>query len=276
MDDFFVRLFTIIIGVGLSLFMLLWNEATFCCFFTVITLICVLEFVHSTSDEIVGKVLTATVAMTISGMLMASALQVMPERYLVLIMPLVGSFFGAEIILKQNYHFANIAYSITCMVWIVVPLALCVFMTVRTFASEAGYEPRFIIGILVVVWFNDAGAYCVGRFAGMTPLHPKLSPKKTWEGIAGGAIAASISAKCIGHYLDLPKLIGGENHWIYITLMCIALGNLGDLVESAFKRCVAIKDTGTLLPGHGGFLDRFDAVLFVVPYVFCYVYLIRQ
>lgn len=141
-------------------------------------------------------------------------------------------------------------------------LILCGFPYVDLIVFQQGYEnawnysPVLPCGIIFSIWVNDTMAYIVGSIIGKTPLS-KISPKKTWEGTIGGAIlcilAISLIGKASGYY--------SFNDWIIISACCAVFGTLGDLLESKLKRMAGVKDSGTFMPGHGGFLDRFDSLL---------------
>ncbi len=139
-----------------------------------------------------------------------------------------------------------------------------------------GYNPILVFIILLMTWANDTFAYLIGSKIGKTPLYPKISPKKTWEGTIGGAICCGIAAALLSVFL-----VGKDSHglgWFqYLVTGFIVgvFGTVGDLVESMFKRNAGVKDSGTFMPGHGGFLDRFDAFLFVVPIAFFYIIIVR-
>lgn len=125
-----------------------------------------------------------------------------------------------------------------------------------------------VLMILLLAWIGDTGAYFAGRFLGKHKLYPEVSPKKTWEGAVGG-LAGSLAAVAAMKVLRLESL-----SWLDVVLLAVpggVLGQLGDLVESLIKRSVGVKDSGALLPGHGGMLDRIDAVLFIAPYVYLYL-----
>ncbi|MDX1911562.1 MAG: phosphatidate cytidylyltransferase, partial [Saprospiraceae bacterium] len=123
------------------------------------------------------------------------------------------------------------------------------------------YYPNRVLGLLLLVWINDVGAYLLGSRWGSTKLLERISPKKTWEGTIGGALFAVAGGYALSYFI--PDY--STRQWLALGL-CAALGsNLGDLVESMLKRSVGVKDSGTILPGHGGFLDRFDAFIFTVP-----------
>lgn len=124
------------------------------------------------------------------------------------------------------------------------------------------------IAVLILVWTTDTLAYFVGRSLGKRPLAPSVSPKKTWEGTIGGALSAIVAGIILKLTL-LPFL--GWPHVVVVALLCGSLGQLGDLAESKMKRAVGIKDSGALLPGHGGMLDRFDSMIVVAPSVYLYL-----
>ena len=125
------------------------------------------------------------------------------------------------------------------------------------------YQFQIVLGIVLLVWTNDTAAYFVGSKLGKTLLFPRISPKKTWEGSIGAAIITLIIAFPVS--LVLPYFQFGI--WVCIAIIIFTAGGIGDLVESMFKRSINTKDSGSLLPGHGGFLDRFDAFIFSVPFI---------
>lgn len=128
-----------------------------------------------------------------------------------------------------------------------------------------GYKLVFFL--LLVVWLGDSGAYYVGKQFGKHKLSPRISPKKTIEGLFGGVTASIITAIVI-HYTFFPKF--PLLHAIIAGVILSFAGVIGDLAESMWKRSAAVKDSGTLIPGHGGFLDRFDSILFTAPILYCY------
>jgi phosphatidate cytidylyltransferase len=136
-----------------------------------------------------------------------------------------------------------------------------------------GYNPKIIISIFVLIWTNDTFAYIVGKSIGRNKLLERISPKKTIEGFVGGVIFAIIASYLISKYYINPK----ENYldksifiWMIIAVIVGVFGTIGDLVESKFKRNAGVKDSGKIMPGHGGILDRLDSVIFVAPIVFLF------
>jgi len=133
------------------------------------------------------------------------------------------------------------------------------------------YDPLLPCAIIFSIWINDTMAYIVGSFMGKTPFS-KISPKKTWEGTIGGALLCIAVIALLGSVIPVARVIA-VRHWIAIAAICAVFGTLGDLLESKIKRMAAVKDSGSFMPGHGGFLDRFDSLLVAIPFVWLYVVL---
>jgi phosphatidate cytidylyltransferase len=136
--------------------------------------------------------------------------------------------------------------------------------------SIQGYNAHIAASIFYLVWASDTFAYLSGRTFGRTPLFPVVSPKKTWEGSIGGTIGATGIAVLLYYTVGIFTL----PQWVGLAVVIVIFGTIGDLIESMLKRSLGLKDSGNILPGHGGVLDRFDAFLFVVPFVATYFVLI--
>jgi phosphatidate cytidylyltransferase len=186
--------------------------------------------------------------------------------------PLLFLMFIFELYRKKEQPFTNIAYTIFGIVYIALPFSLLVFLP--AIGSHEGniYQPMLILGFFLLMWTSDTGAYLSGKAFGKHKLFERISPKKTWEGTVGGAGLCIILACVFGYFRSVWGL--DTLHWIVVALIIVIAGNLGDLSESMFKRSINIKDSGTILPGHGGILDRFDAVLIAAPFVFVYLKLL--
>ncbi len=137
----------------------------------------------------------------------------------------------------------------------------------RGFEDAFQYSPILPCGMIFSIWINDTMAYIVGSLIGKIPLS-KISPKKTWEGTIGGAVLCIITIAIIGNASSYYKF----QDWIVIASCCAVFGTFGDLIESKLKRMAKVKDSGTLMPGHGGFLDRFDSLLVATPFVGVYYF----
>lgn len=183
------------------------------------------------------------------------------------IFPLIFMAFVYELFCQSNQPFANLAFIVLGLVYIGIPFAMLDFIAFK----DGVFNANLIFGILVLNWVNDTGAYLVGSQIGKTPLLPRISPKKTWEGSIGGAVIGLIFAFILSIFFK--ELTRGQ--WITLGAIVILFGSVGDLIESMLKRSFATKDTGTLLPGHGGFLDRFDAFIFSLPFATAYLLWIK-
>ena len=156
--------------------------------------------------------------------------------------------------------------SLLGLLYITLPIILMIIIRTNNFN---GLNDNFLkiipCGIVFSIWINDTMAYIVGSFIGKTPLS-SISPKKTREGTIGGIILCVIVITLIGYFTKFYSVVD----WIFISFLCAVFGTLGDLLESKLKRMANVKDSGTLMPGHGGFLDRFDSMLVSIPFVFVY------
>lgn len=188
------------------------------------------------------------------------SMHLLPLWALLFILPLVFLLFIKELFdAKSPNPFVRVSLNITGLLYLVVPLAL-----INTIANENNtFEPNRIMGMLLLIWANDTGAYVLGSKIGKTPFFKRISPKKTWEGTISGMITTLILAAILGFVFKELSVV----QWYGVAVCVIIFSTLGDLVESMLKRNLGIKDSGTILPGHGGILDRFDALLLVVPYI---------
>lgn len=153
-----------------------------------------------------------------------------------------------------------------CIRYIILPFS---FLMLLPFI-KGEYHPNIIIYITVIIWTNDVFAFLVGKNFGKTKLFERVSPKKTVEGFVGGLVFSIMAGSIIGKYSGTFTIA----NWIVIALIISIFGNLGDLVESKFKRQANVKDSGNIMPGHGGLLDRLDSLFFLSPFVFLYIHYI--
>lgn len=159
--------------------------------------------------------------------------------------------------------------SLLGLLYITLPIVLMIIIRTDNIRSlNDNYFKIIPCGIIFSIWINDTMAYIVGSFIGKNPLS-KISPKKTWEGTIGGIILCIVVITLIGYFSKYYSV----RDWVAISLLCAVFGTLGDLLESKLKRMASVKDSGNLMPGHGGFLDRFDSLLVAIPFVFVYYFL---
>ncbi len=177
----------------------------------------------------------------------------------------------AELYLKQDDPIQDWAYTMLAQMYIALPFSL---LNVLAFnATKDGlvtFNTLLPLSVFVFLWVNDTGAYCVGSLIGRHKLFPRISPGKSWEGSIGGAVFVLAAAYAISYYLDQTML--NTLQWLGLGLVVVVFGTWGDLVESLLKRTLGVKDSGTILPGHGGMLDRFDSSLLAIPAAVVYLY----
>lgn len=188
--------------------------------------------------------------------------------YLLLIMYILIS----ELYYKKENPVNDMAYALMTQMYIALPFALLNVLAFQTSeeTSISVYNPILPLSIFIFTWVNDSGAYCAGVLFGKHRLFERISPKKSWEGSFGGGIFSIIAAIIIAQYFPILSLA----KWIGLALTVVVFGTWGDLVESLIKRRIGIKDSGNILPGHGGMLDRFDSTLLAVPAAVLYLYMI--
>jgi len=189
-------------------------------------------------------------------------------RYLLLSIPLVFSVFISELYKKEASPFGDISYTIIGLVYVTVPF--CFFYALGFAFSDDGYNFHLPLAFLLMLWASDTGAFLFGRKLGKTKLFERHSPKKSWEGFFGGVFTSVLVAVIISLFFKEISMVV----WIGMAVLVVTFGTLGDLVESMLKRSLNVKDSGNLLPGHGGLLDRFDGLLVAAPLVFTYLYLV--
>lgn len=150
-------------------------------------------------------------------------------------------------------------------------IACFVFMSIIPYNAEGDYEPIYILGVFILIWVNDSFAYLTGKKFGKNKLYERISPKKTIEGFLGGLLFAILASVLIAYITNtLTTLI-----WVGFGLVVSFFGTIGDLIQSKFKRQAGVKDSGTIMPGHGGIFDRLDSVLYASPFVFLYLQIIN-
>ena len=177
----------------------------------------------------------------------------------------------AEILYTRKTYLRNMGYSALGIIYISLSLGL--LFNLRTFYQGQALDEvnkLLVLGIVLSLWVNDTMAYLVGSIIGKTPL-TKISPKKTWEGTIGGLIFAILAMGAVGYFLSSGFEIQPIIQWMIVAGIASVTGTVGDILESKLKRTADVKDSGHILPGHGGFLDRFDSLLFATPFVWLYI-----
>ncbi len=181
----------------------------------------------------------------------------------------------AELYMKAKDPINNWAYTMLSQLYIALPLSLLNILAFRSNGYSIQYSYLAPLAVFVFLWINDAGAYCVGSLIGRHKLFPRISPGKSWEGSIGGGVLVVVAAVVTWHVTTLYGVndLGLSAYgWAGLGLVVVVFGTWGDLIESLFKRTLGIKDSGNILPGHGGMLDRFDSTLMAVPAAVVYLY----
>jgi phosphatidate cytidylyltransferase len=191
------------------------------------------------------------------------------QFYLTLI-PLAVLVFIFELFRNKPDPFINIAFTFLGILYISVPLSIINYIVFPS-GNLSGYTYSILLGYLILIWTNDTAAYIFGVIIGKHKLFKRISPKKTWEGFIGGAVTTIIVA------ILIPGLFSSLNRTDLLVFGGIisTIGVAGDLSESMLKRSIDIKDTGNILPGHGGVLDRIDSILLTSPLIFIYIALFK-
>lgn len=282
-QTFRTRALTAIVFVVVMLGGLLWNQWSFLLLFSVIHVGCWIEYI-----SLIGKIDSRY--QSISPIHKAGAIiaglgfmfWMTDDQYTIgniflrevggwiLVISLAGLIL-LKLIKARMPDWKIIGYTVGGLLYISLSWGLLTDLynevTSPQFANSGWLLPILIIA---TIWINDTMAYIVGSFIGKTPFSP-ISPKKTWEGTIGGAILAVLAVTLVAVYwleLDATQMI-------IITVTAAVMGTLGDLFESKLKRMAGVKDSGSFMPGHGGFLDRFDSLLLTIPYVWLLLFLLR-
>ncbi|HEX2969895.1 MAG TPA: phosphatidate cytidylyltransferase [Bacteroidales bacterium] len=226
-----------------------------------------------TQPRTVSGILTGSAVYIISTLCAAGIIE---KKWLLLAIPIVFAIIISELYRKEENPFDNLAHTFFGILYCVLPFSLFSFSSFEHNGigsllkhGDLIFSPGIVIGFFLLVWANDTGAYLTGMSIGKHKLFERISPKKTWEGFCGGLIAAVIAAWFLGAWLGVV----GRISWIFIALIVSIVGTYGDLVESMLKRSYGIKDSGSILPGHGGFLDRFDSTIMAFPVVYLFILL---
>lgn len=202
------------------------------------------------------------------------AAKIVTTKYYLILLPLGFLIMVTELYRKQEKPFDSLAHTFFSIIYIAVPFSLFPFAAFSRTGLESllvhnniVFSPGIIIGFLLLLWANDTGAYISGITLGRHRLMERISPMKSWEGFFGGLLIAILVARLLSGWLGVVDTAG----WIIISIIIATAGTFGDLFESMLKRSVGVKDSGSVMPGHGGFLDRFDSALISFPLVYLFI-----
>lgn len=253
----------IIIGIPI-LFLVFFNDLTRLVFLGLLSLLASYEFLSISNKSNGNKRLNY-----ISFICGIALLFLMYTYYdfhgiFLIISLLVNSFLIFELFYLEKSQLKESAFLFSIL-YIILPLGLLIQLFLK---YDSIYFSPLLISTLLLIWISDISAYFVGKSTGKRKLYPKVSPGKTWEGFLGAGLITIIFSYFFFSYFKILDI----RTWALLGLCIWLFGSIGDLVESKFKRQTNIKDSGTILPGHGGFLDRFDGFIFCIPFVLAIIY----
>lgn len=278
MNELVQRIITGIIFVVVLIGGVVWNEYSFMLLFSLITILSINEYYNIISDKLNAgedwKTLYKFVGTIIGTLIFAIIFLVSSSKIPLIYLTLVAAFplawFVIEMYHESSSPFTNVCYNSMALFYIAIPFSSASFLVFKQGGDV--YDFKFLLAILFFAWANDSWAYLIGRFFGKHKLFERISPKKTWEGFAGGAVAALVFSFLIYFtysYYGISDI--SLYHYVAMAGITVITSTYGDLAESMIKRNLNIKDSGQTLPGHGGLLDRFDGLIFAIPACSLYI-----
>lgn len=257
--------FFIVVMVGAMLL----GASVFLGFFTLLSAWCLFEFYGIVSSEdrkpnvFLGILTTSSLFITTA----CYSLGWLEAKFILLFIPALLAIYIQALYQKRAFPFNDIGFTILGILYVGFPF----YCFTRLGYITDNFNHFLPLGFMILLWTSDTGAYLAGRSLGRNKLFERISPKKTWEGFIGGIVLAVLVSICLAHYFGtIPQW-----QWIVVAVIIGVFGTLGDLVESMLKRSLNVKDSGNILPGHGGLLDRFDGLLIAGPLVYLFLFLVN-
>ena len=276
------RIVTGVLGSAAIIYGLIVSEWAYFAIFFIICLFSLREFYKLAALD--GLLPLKIIGMIIGVMIFCLSFFIergdISAKYYFVIFPLMALVYMIKLYNKGEYKpFTNIAFTFLGILYIAVPISLLNHVLFQNqscirfgISLHRTYSFEIILGLLLILWATDTGAYFAGTFLGKHKLFERISPKKTWEGFIGGALLAGIIVFTFNLILqNYGCQYLSVFDWTVITIIIVVGGTFGDLVESLLKRSIEIKDSGSSIPGHGGFLDRFDGLFISAPFVVAYL-----
>lgn len=273
-NNFIQRTITGVLFVAILVGCILFGAISFGILFVIISALTIYEFGQLVNKHAEGVSVNKTITMlggaylflAIMGFCLNITTSIVFIPYVLLLLYLMIS----ELYLKKENPVLNWAYSMLSQLYIGLPFALLSVLALNNNPqnSSVNYNSILPLSIFIFLWLSDTGAYCVGSLIGKHRLFERISPKKSWEGSIGGGVVAIGASFILAHYFTWMSMW----QWAGLALVVVIFGTWGDLTESLLKRQLHVKDSGTILPGHGGMLDRFDSALMAIPAAVVYIY----
>lgn len=275
-SNFIKRTITGVLFVAILVGCILWGAFSFGILFVIISALTIFEFgqlINSrTEDANVNKFIIMLGGGYLFLAVMAFCIDTAGSTIFIPYVLLLLYLLISELYLKKENPILNWAYSMFSQLYIGLPFALLNVLAFHNDPeySSVSYNPILPLSVFIFLWLNDTGAYCIGSLFGKHRLFERISPKKSWEGSIGGGIVAIGVSLVLAHFFPFMSIW----EWMGLSLVVVVFGTWGDLTESLLKRQLHVKDSGNILPGHGGMLDRFDSALMAIPAAVVYLYII--
>ena len=294
MNNFIIRTITGILFVAIMVTGICLRGDAMILLFAIITGLSIWEFCGLVNEHVADTTVNRFIA-TAAGVYLFLAMAgyctgiVPPSAFVPYLLTIIYLFIS-ELYLKQKNPIQDWAYTMLSQMYVALPFSMINVLSFQADpqTGQIAYHWMLPMSVFVFLWVNDTGAYCTGSLLGRHKLFPRVSPGKSWEGSIGGGIFVLIAAAIISQFAATGSPLGSSSQelstlnaqlstlkWLGLGLVVVFFGTWGDLVESLFKRTLGIKDSGNILPGHGGMLDRFDSSLMAIPAAVIYLYTLQ-
>ena len=294
MNNFIIRTITGILFVAIMVTGICLRGDAMILLFAIITGLSLWEFCGLVNEHVADTTVNRFIA-TAAGVYLFLAMAgyctgiVPPSAFVPYLLTIIYLFIS-ELYLKQKNPIQDWAYTMLSQMYVALPFSMINVLSFQADpqTGQIAYHWMLPMSVFVFLWVNDTGAYCTGSLLGRHKLFPRVSPGKSWEGSIGGGIFVLIAAAIISQFAAADTPLGSASQelstlntqlstlkWLGLGLVVVFFGTWGDLVESLFKRTLGIKDSGNILPGHGGMLDRFDSSLMAIPAAVIYLYTLQ-
>jgi phosphatidate cytidylyltransferase len=270
MNNLTKRILSGIVYISVLIFAILFSKITFLSLFFILMMLCLYEFTKMIQLKSVFPFFIGFLAYVFGNIL---NVEDVPSNSIfvyvgVLLFLCIFSSFVWILFAKKEEIINHLGKIFLSVIYIIIPFIL--MAQIPFLDNDFKYASSAILGVFILIWTNDTFAFLVGKNIGRTKLLKHISPNKTVEGFIGGMVACFGTGYIIALYFTELSII----QWIVISGLVSVFGVLGDLIESMFKRQAGLKDSSNLIPGHGGFLDRFDSVIFAAPFIFIYLQIV--
>ena len=294
MNNFIIRTITGILFVAIMVTGICLRGDAMILLFAIITGLSLWEFCGLVNEHVADTTVNRFIA-TAAGVYLFLAMAgyctgiVPPSAFVPYLLTIIYLFIS-ELYLKQKNPIQDWAYTMLSQMYVALPFSMINVLSFQADpqTGQIAYHWMLPMSVFVFLWVNDTGAYCTGSLLGRHKLFPRVSPGKSWEGSIGGGIFVLIAAAIISQFAAAGTPLGSASQelstlnsqlstlkWLGLGLVVVFFGTWGDLLESLFKRTLGIKDSGNILPGHGGMLDRFDSSLMAIPAAVIYLYTLQ-